>query len=64
VKRGKYSGARKRNALLVTAWVPRELVQAIDVVVALEDSDRSKFLRNAIRERAARYGIRIEETVL
>ena len=35
--------------------------QWIDAAVRIEDSDRSKFIRNAIREKLEKHGIRETE---
>lgn len=58
MKRG---AVRKQDSRLVTVWVPERLVPFIDKGVAKEDSDRSKFIRNAIREKLERAGVEIEE---
>lgn len=58
MKRGKY---QNRDGIPVTAWLPKAMVAAIDLAVHFEDSDRSKFVRNAIRERAERLGIKVVE---
>jgi hypothetical protein len=43
-------GAVKRSdSAMVTVWIPSALLQAIDTAVAEHDTDRSKFVRNAIR---------------
>jgi len=38
----------------VAAWIPKSLVREIDAAVQRLDSDRSKFLRAAAREKIAR----------
>lgn len=48
MKRG---AVRTKSSELVALWVPRTLVSGLDLAVRAEDSDRSKFIRNAIRER-------------
>lgn len=58
MKRGKHS---KRDGVPVTAWLPKDMVAAIDQAVHIEDTDRSKFVRKAIRERVSRLGIRLPE---
>jgi metal-responsive CopG/Arc/MetJ family transcriptional regulator len=42
---------------LLTVWVSKSLLPSLDEGVKKEDSDRSKFIRNAIREKLARHGI-------
>lgn len=42
---------KSEAAKLIGVWVPKELVDAMEEVIRLEDSDRSKFVRNAIRHR-------------
>jgi metal-responsive CopG/Arc/MetJ family transcriptional regulator len=46
---------------LVALWVPHSLLAALDRGVRREDSDRSKFIRSALREKITRQGIQIEE---
>lgn len=53
MKRGSIT---KDEAQLITLWVPKTLVPALDEGVRLEDSDRSKFIRAAIREKLQRAG--------
>lgn len=48
---------KKAGRTLVGAWLPDDLIPALDRAVSLEDSDKSKFLRNALRDRIARHGI-------
>ena len=54
MKRGSVT---KEEAQLVTLWVPKTLVPALDEGVRIEDSDRSKFIRAAIREKLQRAGV-------
>ncbi len=51
MKRG--SGKKPKGKLLAV-WVPKGLLPRLDQVARKEDSDRSKFVRNAIREKLAR----------
>ena len=51
MKRG--SGKKPKGKLLAV-WVPEKLLPCLDQGVSREDSDRSKFVRNAIREKLAR----------
>jgi metal-responsive CopG/Arc/MetJ family transcriptional regulator len=52
MKRG--SGNKPKGKLLAV-WVPGKLMPQLDRGVSKEDSDRSKFIRNAIREKLARH---------
>lgn len=54
MKRGSIT---KDEAQLVTLWVPKTLVPALDQGVRALDSDRSKFIRAAIREKLEREGV-------
>lgn len=58
MKRGFVS---KKSSRLVNLYVPEVLLPALDRGVAKEDSDRSKFIRNAIREKLNRAGIEVPE---
>lgn len=51
MKRG---SIKKEDCKQIPLWVPETMVPLIDQAVQLEDSDRSKFIRNAIREKLAR----------
>lgn len=53
MKRG---SAKRPESKLLSVWVPKSLVPLLDEGVRREDSDRSKFIRNAIREKLARDG--------
>jgi metal-responsive CopG/Arc/MetJ family transcriptional regulator len=53
MKRG--SGKKPKGKLLAV-WVPKGLLPRLDQGARQEDSDRSKFIRNAIREKLARQG--------
>jgi metal-responsive CopG/Arc/MetJ family transcriptional regulator len=53
MKRG--SGKKPKGRLLAV-WVPGKLLPRLDQGARKEDSDRSKFVRNAIREKLARHG--------
>lgn len=44
---------RKSEARLLNVWVPKDLFPLIDQAVRALDTDRSKFVRNAIREKIA-----------
>ena len=52
----------KRGALktahseMISLWIPKALLAAIDAAVTDEDSDRSKFVRRAIRKHLGAMG--------
>ena len=48
---------KRPEGKLLTVWVSKSLLPSLDEGVKKEDSDRSKFIRNAIREKLAKYGI-------
>jgi metal-responsive CopG/Arc/MetJ family transcriptional regulator len=52
----KHGPVKKSESRLLTVWVPEGLLPHLDRGVKKEDSDRSKFVRNAIREKLARQG--------
>lgn len=58
MKRGSVT---KLKSQLVTVWVPRHIAASLDEAVRLEDSDRSKFIRRALRERLKTIGIPVAE---
>ena len=51
MKRG---AVTKTRAEFLGLWVPKDLVRLIDRGVQITDSDRSKFVRAAIREKLGR----------
>jgi len=53
----KSGSAKKSKGKLLAVWVPAKLLPRLDQGARKEDSDRSKFVRNAIREKLARQGI-------
>lgn len=53
--------SKKQESKLLNFWAPKELIQGLDRAVRKVDSDRAKFIRQAIREKAARSGCPIEE---
>jgi metal-responsive CopG/Arc/MetJ family transcriptional regulator len=57
MKRG--SGKKPKGRLL-SVWVPEKLMPRLDQGARKEDSDRSKFVRNAIREKLARHGTTVK----
>lgn len=58
MKRG---AVKKESSRLVNVWIPEELFPLIDLGVHIEDTDRSKFVRRAIREKLQSLGIRAEK---
>jgi metal-responsive CopG/Arc/MetJ family transcriptional regulator len=54
MKRG---SIKKEESGLVALWIPRAMLNAIDHAVACEDSDRSKFIRRAVRRKLQEMGI-------
>ena len=50
-KRGAY---RRADCVLLAAWFPNSWVEQIDREVVRKDSDRSKILRAAVREKFAK----------
>ncbi len=53
MKRG---NGKKSRVKLLAVWVPKTLLPSLDKGVKEEDSNRSKFIRDAIREKLARQG--------
>lgn len=47
----------KKKSRLLTVWVPESLVPLIDRGVAITDTDRSKFVRNALRDKLVGLGL-------
>ena len=52
--------AKKKTNKLLTVWIPDSLHHTLARGAAKEDSDKSKFVRNAIREKLARNGVHLE----
>jgi metal-responsive CopG/Arc/MetJ family transcriptional regulator len=48
---------RKDQSRLMTVWIPVGLLPFLDAAVKAEDTDRSKFVRRAIREKLMELGI-------
>ena len=53
---------KKKTIKLLTVWITDSLDQHLAHGAAQEDYDKSKFVRNAIREKLARRGIVMEVT--
>ena len=51
MKRG---AIKKSDCKAVLIYFPLQVVAGIDLAVQMEDSDRSKFIRNAVREKLSR----------
>ena len=51
------SRTKKSGSRLVNFHCPDDLKQALQKGVQKTDSDKSKFIRNAVREKLARHGI-------
>lgn len=54
MKRGSVT---KEQARLINVWIPTNLLPPIDRAVDKLDTDRSKFIRLAIREKLSRHGV-------
>jgi Arc/MetJ-type ribon-helix-helix transcriptional regulator len=51
---------RDKNSKIINLHVPDPMVEAIKVAVKKLDTDRSKFIRAAIREKMGRHGFAID----
>ena len=49
--------SKRKPSKLVMVWFPKSLIPFMDDAVTLLDTDRSKFIRNAVREKMARAGV-------
>ncbi len=58
MKRG---AVKTTKSEMVALWLPKPLANALDTEVQRADSDRSKIIRHAIREKLARSGIVVKE---
>jgi metal-responsive CopG/Arc/MetJ family transcriptional regulator len=56
MKRG---AVAKEESELVALWIPKPLLAALDSAVLSEDSDRSKFIRRALRRHIVNTGISV-----
>jgi metal-responsive CopG/Arc/MetJ family transcriptional regulator len=54
MKRGPVTKSKSR---LIPVWFPCDLIPFIDDAVNILDTDRSKFIRNAVREKITRSGV-------
>jgi hypothetical protein len=50
-----------KKTKLLTVWIPESLDSCLALGAAKEDSDKSKFVRNAIREKLIRHGVTVKE---
>ena len=57
MKRG---AVTKKESKLINVWVPQLLLPSIDLAVQNSDTDRAKFIRQAIREKLTRDGIQLQ----
>jgi metal-responsive CopG/Arc/MetJ family transcriptional regulator len=48
------SRSQREKAVLVAVWVPKKMKETLDQAVIAFDSDRSKYIRNALREKLSR----------
>ena len=45
---------QRNKADLVAVWMPKQLKETLDLAVTNFDSDRSKYIRTALREKLSR----------
>ena len=50
---------KNRGTTLVPAWIPTPICDLLDQAVEREDTDRSKFVRAAIKEKLIRMGVNL-----
>lgn len=50
---------RQADSIPVTIWVPKEWRALLQTAIRMSDTDRSKFTREALREKLARAGMPI-----
>ncbi len=48
---------KTRRTKILTVWLEPKEIEAVDEVAERDDSDRSKFVRTAVREKLARDGV-------
>ncbi len=48
MKRGSVS---RKESTIIALWLPKPLLESLDRAVRAQDSDRSKLIRKAIREK-------------
>ena len=52
--------SKTRKTKILTLWLTPHIYDALDQVVRTADSDRSKFVRAAIREKLLRSGVAVQ----
>lgn len=52
-KQMRRGSVRNADAVFVGAWLPVRLVEALDRAVQIKDSDRSKLIREALKEKVS-----------
>ena len=52
----------KSDSRLITVWFPNAVLPSIDAAVRIEDTDRAKFIRKAVREKLSRIGLNYQES--
>lgn len=55
----KRTAVRKKDSQLVALWMPRQMEDSVSQAVIIEDTDRSKFIRRAVKEKLQRMGINV-----
>lgn len=53
-KRQRRGANRKTDCVLVGVWLPKTMIAALDIAVQKLDTDRSKLMRSALREKLGR----------
>jgi hypothetical protein len=61
VRRKPQRKTKEEGSILVNLYVPRAVLHLMDSAVKAIDTDRSKFIRHAIREKMERMGIKLQE---
>ena len=56
-KRNNASAVERKSTKPILVRFPHELIPLIDRAVLVEDLDRSKFIRHAVREKLERSGL-------
>ena len=46
---------------MVTLWLPKPMAAAVNEAIEIEDTDRSKFIRRAVRDKLRVLGIQTKE---
>ena len=58
MKRGPY---KKKECKLINFYLPETMLPFVDRAVRVLDTDRSKFIRQAIREKMAFHGVPMKD---